>query len=115
MTTTTITQLNNWWAEGDTPVHADSRVTYLVDGRPVLYTMCRHFLMARRYIYIANWGITPKMELVRGKDQRAGPDGSPEQESLVTELRAEGLQEAEIDFWISHNLTIEAVLGYMVQ
>ncbi len=107
-------QVNNWWAEGDTPVRADSRVTYLIDGRTTLLTMCRHFLMARKYIYLANWGITPAMELVRGKDQRAGPDGSPEQEALVAELRAEGLQEAEIDFWCSHNLTIQAVLGYMV-
>ena len=24
--------VNNWWAEGDTPVHADSHVTYLVDA-----------------------------------------------------------------------------------
>jgi phosphatidylserine/phosphatidylglycerophosphate/cardiolipin synthase-like enzyme len=106
--------INNWWAEGDTPVHADSRVTYLVDGRTTLLTQCRHFLMARRYIYFANWGITPSMELVRGKDQRAGPEGSPEQEALVAELRAEGLQQAEIDFWCSHNLTAQTVLGYKV-
>ena len=105
---------NNWWAEGDTPVHADSRVTYLVDGRATMLTMCRHFLMAHKYIYLANWGITPTLELVRDKDQRAGPDGSSEQEALVAELYAEGLQEAEIDFWCSHNLTVQTVLGYMV-
>ncbi len=105
---------NNWWAEGDTPVRADSRVTYLIDGRTTLLTMCRHFLMAHKYIYLANWGMTPTMELVRGKDQRAGPDGSPEQEALVAELRAEGLQEAEITFWSSHKLTPQTVLGYMV-
>ena len=23
----------DWWAEGDTPVHNDSHVTYFVDGR----------------------------------------------------------------------------------
>jgi hypothetical protein len=92
--------INSWWAEGDTPVRADSRITYLVDGRATMLTMCRHFLMARKYIYLANWGITSTMELVRGKDQRAGPDGSPAQEALVDELRAEGLQEAEIDFWV---------------
>jgi phosphatidylserine/phosphatidylglycerophosphate/cardiolipin synthase-like enzyme len=106
--------INSWWAEGDTPVRADSLITYLVDGRATMLTMCRHFLMARKYIYLANWGITPTMELVRGKDQRAGPDGSPSQEALVDELRAEGLQEAEIDFWCSRNLSIQAVLGYMV-
>ncbi len=106
--------MKNWWAEGDTPVHADSQVTYLVDAHSTFLTMCRHFLMARKYIYIAAWGITPMMALVRGTDQRAGPDGSPEQEALLAELRAEGLQEAEIDFWCSHDLTVQAVLGYMV-
>jgi phosphatidylserine/phosphatidylglycerophosphate/cardiolipin synthase-like enzyme len=107
-------QLKNWWAEGDTPVHADSRVAYLVDAHSTFLTMCRHFLMARRYIYIAAWGMTPLMELVRGTDQRAGPDGSPEQEALLSELREEGLAEPEIDFWCSHPLTVQAVLGYMV-
>ncbi len=106
--------MNNWWAVGDTPVHADSQVAYLVDAHSTFLTMCRHFLMARKYIYIAGWGMTPLMELVRGTDQRAGPDGSPEQEALLAELREEGLQEAEIDFWCTHDLTVQAVLGYMV-
>jgi phosphatidylserine/phosphatidylglycerophosphate/cardiolipin synthase-like enzyme len=105
----------NWWAEGDTPVHADSRVSSLVDGRSTLFALCRHFLMANRYIYIANWGITPQMELVRGKDQRAGPDGSPEQDALVALLRAAGLDEDKIVFWCSHSLTLQTVLGFMVQ
>ena len=107
-------QLKNWWAEGDTPVHTDLQVTYLVDAHSTFLTMCRHFLMARKYIYISAWGLTPLMELVRGKDQRAGPDGSPEQEALLAELRAEGLQEPEIDFWCSHDLTVQAVLGYAI-
>jgi phosphatidylserine/phosphatidylglycerophosphate/cardiolipin synthase-like enzyme len=115
MSTTQSMSLDNWWSEGDTPVHADSRVTYLVDGRATLFTMCRYILMARRYIYLANWGITPKMELARDKDQRAGPDGSLEQDALVAELRAAGLDEDKIDFWCSHNLTLQTVLGYMVQ
>ena len=114
MSPTNEQQLNNWWAEGDTPVRADSRITYLIDGRTTLLAMCRHFLMARKYIYLANWGMTPTLELVRGKDHRAGPDGSPEQEALLAELRAEGLQEAEIDFWRSHDLTVQNVLGYAV-
>ena len=113
MSTTNEHHMKNWWAEGDTPVHADSRVAYLVDAHSTLLTMCRHFLMARKYIYIAAWGMTPLMELVRGTDQRAGPDGSPEQEALLAELREEGLQEPEIDFWCSHALTAQAVLGYM--
>jgi phosphatidylserine/phosphatidylglycerophosphate/cardiolipin synthase-like enzyme len=107
-------QVNNWWAEGDTPVRNDSRVSYLVDARATLLTMCRHFLMAREYIYIACWGITPLMKLVRGRDHRAGSDGSSEQETLMAELRAEGLQEPEIDFWCTHDLTVQAVLGHAV-
>ena len=114
MSATHEQQLVNWWAEGDTPVHADSQVAYLVDAHSTFLTMCRHFLMARKYIYIAAWGMTPLMELVRGTDQRAGADGSPEQEALLAELRAEGLQEPEIDFWCSHDLTVQTVLGYMV-
>ncbi len=114
MSATNEQRLKSWWAEGDTPVHADSQVTYLVDAHSTFLTMCRHFLMARTYIYIAAWGMTPLIELVRGTDQRAGPDGSPEQEALLAELRAEGLEEAEIDFWCTHDLTVQAVLGYMV-
>ena len=114
MSATHEQQLKNWWAEGDTPVHADSQVAYLVDAHSTFLTMCRHFLMARTYIYIAAWGMTPLMELVRGTDQRAGPQGSPEHEALLAELRAEGLQEPEIDFWCTHDLTVQAVLGYMV-
>ncbi len=108
-------KMKNWWAEGDTPVHTDSRVTYLVDGRMAMLMMCLHFFKAHRYIYLANWGMTPGMELVRGKDHRAGPDGSPEQEALLAKLRAEGLQEPEIDFWCSHDLSVQAVLGYAVR
>src|SRR5437764_14738513 len=107
-------KMNIWWNEGDTPVRTDSRVSYLVDARSTLLTMCRHFLMARNYIYVACWGITPTMKLVRGRDHRAGPDGSSEQEALLAELRTEGLQEAEIDFWCTHDLTVQAVLGSMV-
>src|SRR3989449_8492100 len=114
MSANNVQQLKNWWAEGYTPVHADSQVAYLVDAHSTFLTMCRHFLMARKYIYIAGWGMTPLMELVRGTDQRAGPDGSPEQEALLAELREEGLQEPEIDFWCTHDLTLQAVLGYMV-
>jgi len=114
MPATNEQQLKNWWAEGDTPVHADSQVAYLVDAHSTFLTMCRHFLMAREYIYISAWGMTPLMELVRGTDQRAGPDGSPEQEAILAELREEGLQQPEIDFWCSHELTVQAVLGYMV-
>lgn len=103
--------MKNWWASGDTPVRDDSRVTYLVDGRSFMLTLCLHFLRARKYIYLANWGLTPLMEIVRGKDQRAGPDGSPEQEALVAWLRAAGLEEADITFWSTYPLTMQAVLA----
>ncbi len=106
--------MTGWWASGDTPVRTDSCVTYLVDGCSAMLTMCIHFLKARRYIYLANWGMTPDMELVRGTDHRAGPDGSSEQEALIARLRAEGLEEADIDFWCTHDLSVEAVLGYAV-
>jgi phosphatidylserine/phosphatidylglycerophosphate/cardiolipin synthase-like enzyme len=107
--------MSNWWAEGDTPVHTDSQVAYAIDAHATFLTMCRQFLMAQKYIYIAAWGMTPLMKLVRGTDQRAGPDGSPEQEALLAELRAEGLQKAEIDFWCANDLTVQAVLGYAVR
>ena len=103
-----------WWAEGDMPVHNDSRVTYLVDGRAAMLAMCRHFLKAHKYIYLANWGMTPGIELARGTDHRAGPDGSPEQEALIDELGAAGLDEAAIEFWRTHALSLEAVLSYAV-
>ncbi len=32
MSTSNEQQMNTWWAEGDTPVRNDSRVSYLVDG-----------------------------------------------------------------------------------
>jgi phosphatidylserine/phosphatidylglycerophosphate/cardiolipin synthase-like enzyme len=76
--------------------------------------MCLYFLKAREYIYLAHWGLTPTMEIVRGKDQRAGLDGSSEQEVLLAQLRAAGLQEADIDFWVSHKLTMQAVLAHAV-
>jgi hypothetical protein len=106
--------MNNWWAEGDTPVRADSHVVYCIDARSTLLTMCRSFLVARKYIYLAGRGMTPQLRLARGTDHRAGPDGSPEQETLLDDLRAEGLAEAEIDFWCTHELTVGAVLGYAV-
>ena len=63
----------NWWAEGDAPVRTKSRVTHLIDGRAALLTMCRHFVKAQHYIYLANWGMTPGMEYVRGSDHLGKP------------------------------------------
>lgn len=105
----------NWWATGDMPVRSDSRVTFLVDGRHALWTMCLHFLTARQTIYLANWGITPEMLMVRGSDHRAGPDNSPEQRALIKELQAIGLSSEDIQFWCTHELSVKNVLGYAVQ
>lgn len=106
-------QMNKkWWAEGDTPVHTDSRVAYMVDGRAAMLLMCRHFITAQHYIYLANWGLTAKMELVRGQDRL--PDDASQREALLTELRAEGFQEADIKFWQTHDLSVQNVLGYAV-
>ncbi len=104
----------NWWAVGDTLVRNDSCVTYLVDGRTAMLEMCMHFLKAKKYIYLANWGLTANMLIVRGTDHRAGPDGTPEQEALLALLRAEGLQDADIEFWCTHELSVRSVLGYAV-
>src|SRR5579863_9087979 len=106
-------QINKkWWAEGDTPVHTDSRVAYIVDGRDAMLLMCRHFITAHHYIYLANWGLTAKMELVRGQDRL--PDDASQREALLVELRAEGFQEADIEFWQTHDLSVQNVLGYAV-
>ncbi|HEY3992790.1 MAG TPA: phosphatidylserine/phosphatidylglycerophosphate/cardiolipin synthase family protein, partial [Ktedonobacteraceae bacterium] len=104
-----------WWAQGDTPVHyRDSRVSYYLDGRSALFALCCTLLQARSSVYLANWGMTANLELVRGKEHRAGADGSSEQEALLTLLRAEGLQEQDILFWKTHQLTVKEVLGYAV-
>lgn len=104
----------NWWAEGDMPVRTDSQVTFLIDGRHTMWTMCLHFLTARRSIYLANWGISASMQMVRGQDHRAGPDGSPEQLALVERLREAGLSNEDIAFWNTYDLTLQNVLGYAV-
>ncbi len=104
---------DQWWAEGDTPIRAGSQLVYFVDGRAVMLDMCRHFLKARKYIYLANWGMTPGIELVRGEDRHAAPNDSGRAE-LIEELRAEGLQEQGIAFWFNNDLSLKAVLGYAV-
>ena len=34
---------------------------------------------------------------------------------MIEKLRAEGLQEVDIAFWLEHPLSLKEVLGYMVQ
>ncbi len=102
----------SWWAEGDLPVRSDSQVTFLVDGRHTMWTLCLHFLKASKTIYMAHWGLTPTMLLVRGSDHRAGPDNSPAQLVLLSELKAAGLSDADIQFWVNNELTVQHVLAY---
>lgn len=104
----------NWWATGDMPVRTDSQVTFLIDGRHAMWTMCLHFLTARKSIYLANWGITPSMQMVRGPDHCAGPDGSPEQQNLLEELQIAGLSAQDLQFWCTQELTVQNVLSYAV-
>ncbi|HEY7415756.1 MAG TPA: phospholipase D family protein, partial [Ktedonobacteraceae bacterium] len=114
-TTATSQAEQEWWATGDTPVRTGTRVTYFIDGAAVLNIMCRHILRAQRYIYLACWGLTAQIELVRGNYHLMGPQGSPQQEELLETLRSEGCSEADIEFWCTHTLTMQAVLGYAVQ
>ena len=103
----------DWWAQDDTPIHSgDSRVSYYVDGRSAMFAQCCALLKARTSIYLANWGMKADLELVRGKEQRAGLDGSPEQEALLALLRTEGLRDEDILFWSTHQLSLKEVLLY---
>src|SRR5579864_2776086 len=89
----------NWWATGDMPVRDVHRLAFLIDGRMAMLEMCIAFLCARRSIYITAWGLSPELLLVRGKHKCAGPAGTPEQEEMLTWLRAKGLSEDELLFW----------------
>src|SRR5579863_1042249 len=106
---------DHWWAAGDMPVRYVPRLAFLVDGRMTMLEMCLAFLCARRSIYITAWGLSPEILLVRGKHKCAGSDGSPEQEELLTWLRAKGLSEEELHFWKDCNeLSIINVLSRVV-
>ncbi len=106
------TVYDQWWASDDFPVRNDSRVAYLIDGRLTMLTMARRFLTAQKYIYLASWGLTPGMELVRGADRLGGPEGSTERNMRIEELRTAGLQEADINFWLQNDLSVKNILGY---
>jgi phosphatidylserine/phosphatidylglycerophosphate/cardiolipin synthase-like enzyme len=105
---------DSWWASGDAPVRTGSRVISLVDGRSAFFTLCCDLLKAHSYIYLAHWGMSPALPLVRGQDQCAGPAGSPEQEALLATLRAEGLSPEAIEFWQTRPLTLQNILGRAV-
>jgi phosphatidylserine/phosphatidylglycerophosphate/cardiolipin synthase-like enzyme len=104
----------DWWATGDTPVRRQSRVTYFADGHTVLLEMCQHFFKAKQAIYLANWGMEPDMFLARGSDSKPDDNDASTRTAFIEELRAAGLQEADIAFWLNHDLSVKEVLGYMV-
>ncbi len=101
-----------WWALGDAPVRVAETLTPLVDGRAAMLAMCAAFLAAKETIWLADWDLHARLLMVRGRDQRAGADGSPEQQALVARLRAAGLDDAAhrpLDGW---QLRVVDVLGF---
>ena len=88
-----------WWVREDTPVRVAETVAPLADGRAAMLAMCVAFLTAQKSIWLADWSLTARIRLVRGKDQRAGPDGSAEQYALVDHLREAGLDREAIALW----------------
>ncbi len=104
-----------WWALGDAPVRVAETLVPLVDGRAAMLAMCAAFLRAQRSIRLADWGMYARLRMVRGTDQRAGPDGSEEQYALIDRLRAAGLGREAIALWESGNLRVVDVLGFAVR
>ena len=104
-----------WWARGDAPVRIADAVVPLIDGRAGMLAMCVAFLSARHNIWLADWDLHARLLMVRGRDQRAGPDGSPEQERLLATLRAAGLDDSALALWTSGRLRVMDVLGFAAQ
>ncbi|GCE26240.1 phospholipase [Dictyobacter alpinus] len=106
---------SEWWAPTDFPVREMQRLAFLIDGRTTMLEMCHRFLSAKETIYIASWGLTPDMPMVRGKHHRAGEDGTPDQEVLLSWLRDKGMSESDLRFWQKCEvLSVVNVLGYAV-
>ncbi len=101
-----------WWARGDAPVRVAETLAPLVDGRAAMLAMCVAFLTAQERIYLADWDLQAELEMVRGRDQRAGADGSPEQEALLERLRVAGLDEEALALWQQGHLRVIDVLGF---
>ncbi len=101
-----------WWALNDAPVRVAETVVPLVDGRAAMLAMCAAFLAAKETIWLADWDLHAGLTIVRGLDQRAGPDGSPEQQALVARLRGAGLSDEAIALWARGALRVVDVLGF---
>lgn len=104
-----------WWALGDAPVRIAETLLPLVDGRAAMLAMTASFLTAKHDIWLADWDMHAQLMMVRGSDQRAGPDGSPQQNTLLDRLRAAGLEEDAIGLWVSGQLRVMDVLGFAAQ
>jgi phosphatidylserine/phosphatidylglycerophosphate/cardiolipin synthase-like enzyme len=103
------------WAVGDFAVHPLALAAPLIDGRAAMLAMCVSFLLARTSIWIADWSIYARLALVRGRDQRAGQDGSDAQYALLDHLRAAGLDHDAIALWQADGLSLAEVLGLAVR
>jgi phosphatidylserine/phosphatidylglycerophosphate/cardiolipin synthase-like enzyme len=103
------------WAAGDFAVHPLALAVPLIDGRAAMLAMCVSFLLARTSIWIADWSIYARLALVRGRDQRAGQDGSEAQYALLDHLRAVGLDRDAIALWRASGLSLADVLGLAVR
>ena len=103
---------DQFWAPGDYPPREGVLVHPLIDGRAAMLAMCRAFLSARDYILLAAWDIRADLLLVRGEDARKGPDGSLEQQRLITGLREEGLSDEAMALWMDGRLRVSDVLGF---
>jgi hypothetical protein len=77
----------DWWAHGDLDVGIAEALAPLVDGRAAMLAMCVAFLTAKQSIWLADWSLHAKLRMVRGHDQRAGRDNSPEQKTLIERQR----------------------------
>lgn len=100
---------------GDFGVHPLDLAVPLIDGRAAMMAMCVAFLRARSSIWIGDWSIYARLQLVRGQDQRAGQDGSDEQYALLDHLRAAGLDDEAIALWQANGLALADVLGLAVR
>ncbi|HKW22761.1 MAG TPA: hypothetical protein VJO13_15345, partial [Ktedonobacterales bacterium] len=103
------------WAVGDFAVHPLALAAPLIDGRAAMLAMCASFLLARTSIWIADWSVYARLALVRGRDQRAGQDGSDAQYALLDHLRAAGLDHDAIALWQADGLSLADVLGLAVR
>ena len=101
-----------WWTHNDMNVRIADALTPLVDGRAAMLAMCVAFLTAKQSIWLAEWSLHARLHMVRGHDQRAGKDGSPEQIALLQRLRDAGLDDEAIALWESGDLRVIDVLGF---